>query len=274
MFKFMFMAVAILFATTGNAKSGWDSVKDTLVVASDVTAIDIDVLTAFVYMESSFQGAVKSKTSTAVGLMQITTPTWNYLVRTYGPKHGITRNTAKSDPEANLILGAEYFKENRYLLSTYIGRQPTVLETYFAHKFGPERAARLIRTPSNVKLVDFYPGAASANQKVYYDNGRERTVGDFKKMFASRLDYAMYTYGDVAIAYKDKVDYAITKERMNEWIHELFYIDTLDIERLTKVSLQNYKDIYKFKPIATEDLGMDIYYAIYPSGRKYNDMLI
>lgn len=259
---------------TSPAKAGWDAVKDTLVVASDAVSINIDTLTAFVYMESSFRGAVESKTSTATGLMQITNPTWRHLIRTYGPKHDLPRDVAKTNTVANVILGAEYFKENRKILAKRLGRWPTVLETYFAHKLGPDRAARLIRTSPSVKLVDFYPGAAKANSKVYFVDGRARTIGEFKRMFANRLSYALNTYGGMAVAYKDKIKSIENKERMNRWINELFYTDTSKIERLAKVSLQNYSGPFNYKTFATEDPGMDIYYATCPSGRKYNGMLI
>lgn len=255
-------------------RASWDDVKDPIVTASQVTDVAIDTLTAFVYMESSFRVAVKSKTSSATGLMQITNPTWNYLVRTYGPKYGIDRSTSKADPAANIILGAEYFKENRRILSNYLGRLPNDLEAYFAHKFGPDRAARFIRSSNDTPLVDFYPGAASANKRVYYKDGVARTIGDVKGMFSKRMRYAKATYGGLAVDYKDKVLFAERKRSYGEWISEWFYTDTPNTEHLTTVSLKNYPDAQRYKINLNTDRALAIYNPFYPSGRKYNDLLI
>lgn len=181
-------------------ESAWYDVKDDVAHAAHVTDVDVVELAAVGYLESSFRPSVKAKSGSAMGLMQITKPTWIHLVKTYGKEYGITLKTPRTDPVANAVMAAAYLKEGRGIMERRLGRKVSMLEVYLGHKFGPYRATNLLTTNRNTPLVDFYPGAASRNHNVYYHrNGTPKTVGDVVAMFSRRLNYAVNVYGQRAI---------------------------------------------------------------------------
>lgn len=189
----------VLFWTTP-VEASWADVKSNVAEAAHVTDVDVVELAAVGYLESSFRPSVKAKRGSAMGLMQITQPTWNHLVRTYGEQYGIDGKTSRADPTANAIMAATYLKESRGIMERRMGRDVTTLEVYLGHKFGPYRATSLLKSKHTTKLVDFYPGAASRNKSVYYNrDGSEKTIGDVIAMFKGRLSYALGKYGELAL---------------------------------------------------------------------------
>lgn len=181
-------------------EAAWSDVKDDVAKAAHITNIDVKELAAVGYLESSFRPTVKAKRGSALGLMQITKPTWVHLVRTYGKQYGIDKSTSRTDPTANAIMAAAYLKEGRAIMERRLGRKVSTLEVYLGHKFGPYRATNLLTAKRNTPLVDFYPEAASRNRSVYYHaNGTAKTIGDVIAMFNGRLNHALKTYGYKAL---------------------------------------------------------------------------
>ena len=204
LFKFTLLLHIIFW--TAPVESAWNDVKTNVAEAAHVTNMDVQELAAVGYLESSFRPSVKAKRGSAVGLMQITKPTWRHLVKTYGEAYDITMSSSRKDPTVNAIMAAAYLKESRTIMEKRMGRKVTTLEVYLGHKFGPYRATNLLKTKRYVKLVDFYPGAASRNHSVYYnDNGTAKTIGDVIAMFDKRLRRALDKYGDLAVAELAKV---------------------------------------------------------------------
>lgn len=192
--KLALLAHVIFWAAP--VEASWEDVKDDVAAAAHITNIDVKELAAVGYLESSFRPTVRAHHGTATGLMQITKPTWNHLVATYGAEYDITMRTPRTDPTANAIMAASYLKEGREIMERRLGRKVTTLEVYLGHKFGPYRATDLLTANRKTPLVDFYPEAASRNRSVYYHaNGQPKTIGDVVAMFSRRLNYAINSYG-------------------------------------------------------------------------------
>lgn len=189
--------MALFFLPTNAYAEDW---ADTLAIASYVTDTSAEELAAIAFVESSFKANAKNPHSSAVGYFQLTKPTWRHLVKTYGEEYSIKYKHRK-DPRANAVMGALYIREVREIMSGKLHRDITTLEVYLGHKFGPERAARLLKKPTKTALVDFYPGAASRNKSVYYTkSGEKRTIAGLKSLFSKRLSRAVKTYGARAMA--------------------------------------------------------------------------
>ena len=194
------LTILLVLLWTAPAEASWVDVKVNVAEAAHITDVDVVELAAVGFLESSFRPTVKAKRGTAMGLMQITQPTWNHLVRTYGEEYGIDGKTSRTDPTANAIMAATYLKESRTIMERRMGRDVSTLEVYLGHKFGPYRATTLLKSRPDMKLVDFYPGAASRNKSVYYNrDGSAKTIGDVIAMFKGRLGYALGKYGELAM---------------------------------------------------------------------------
>lgn len=206
MFGSIFRAMCITLLiiagfSTAHANNYWNEVKDDIVSASQLTDFDVTELTSVAYVESSFRATVKSKGSSAQGLMQITGPTAAYLIERYGADFGIDENANLLDPRVSAILGSFYLMEIRDIMENRLKRKVTTTEMYLGYKFSPYRAVRMLRQRSTTLLVDFYPEAAERNQSVYYkQDGEPRTVREVYSMFDKRIKGALKKYGEVANA--------------------------------------------------------------------------
>ena len=204
------IALILLLSVACPVDAAWRDVKEIVAMASIATNVPSGELATVGYLESSFRPSVKSKHGSATGLMQITKPTWDYLVRTYGSAYDITKVTLPTDPRANSIMAALYLKENRVIMERRLKRNISVLELYLGHKFGPERATRLLTADGDRTLLDFYPGAASRNKQVYYHTGGvPKTINEVKHMFELRVSRAYQKYAGLALLEVAKVKAAV-----------------------------------------------------------------
>lgn len=191
---FLLAMLAVSLPSTSNAMSNWDNVKEELIESSISTGYDLNSLVSIAYVESSFRSGVKNKLSTATGLMQITKPTAKYLLSKYGPDVGLSVDADLKDTRVSSLMGAFYLKEVKHIMEKRLGREINMTENYLGYKFSPYRATHMLQAKASTSLLSFYPDAAKRNPRVYYINGKERTIGDTIKMFERRLSKASKTY--------------------------------------------------------------------------------
>lgn len=156
----------------------WAALKDLILAASKMVGVDPKLMAVMAAIESGFRATVKAGTSTATGLYQFITGTWNDVVKKYGPKYGILPGTPRTNPKANALMGAEFTKENISILSRGLGRQPTAGEVYAAHFLGAGTALKLFQSNQSQIAAQVLPQQASANRNIFYEGARARTVGE------------------------------------------------------------------------------------------------
>lgn len=172
---------------------GWDTAKPevraAIIDAANRYGVDPVVLAQFAKKESSFNPNAKAPTSSASGLFQFITSTWNGLVK-QGKVQGLssTDPDARFDPTYNAYAGAAYLRDNaRQIGSNEVG------DLYLAHFLGPGTAAKVIssdnRTGGKELLSDALGASAvakiaKANPTIVKPN---TTVGELRDWAARSM---------------------------------------------------------------------------------------
>jgi hypothetical protein len=171
---------------TGN--KSWAALKDTILSAAKMVGVDGKLMAAMAAIESGFDYTVKAGTSSASGLYQFITDTWNMMVKKYGGKYGIGPGTSPTDPRANALMGAEYIKDNMAALEGKLGRPITDTDVYFAHFLGSGGAKKFLTADPNAIGATLLPAAANANKGIFYaKDGTPLTVGQIYQLVNDRV---------------------------------------------------------------------------------------
>lgn len=136
--------------------------------------------------ESGGNPNARAKTSTAKGLFQFTTGTWNNMVKKYGADYGITK-AGIFDPSQNAMAAALFAKDNAQYLTDKIGRPPTDAEIYMAHFLGARGAAKLLNSTGSENAVALFPQAAQANRSIFYNGMKPRTTTELYQVIANKI---------------------------------------------------------------------------------------
>ncbi|OYX66912.1 MAG: hypothetical protein B7Y88_03530 [Sphingomonadales bacterium 32-64-17] len=184
--------------------------------ASTRTSVDFDYLMAQARVESALDPSAKARTSSAAGLYQFTNQTWLNTLERHGATHGLgwaadsisssggrARITDPSmasaimelryNPEAASLMAGELAGDNADYLQQTFGRAPDHTELYLAHFLGAAGAREFIAAHAadpGREAASIFPRAAGANRGVFYDNGRARSLGEVRDLFAAKMENA------------------------------------------------------------------------------------
>lgn len=176
--------------------SGWDNVKDTIMAAAKAVGIDPKLMSTIAAIESGFNPTIKAGTSSATGLFQFISSTWNGMLRKYGKKYGIAIGTPPTDARANALMGGEFLKENMDSLKQSIKRPLTATDLYIAHFLGPGGAKTFLNGDPNTIAASVMQKEAQANPTIFFDkNGRARTFGEIYNLFTKKINGALGKFG-------------------------------------------------------------------------------
>ncbi|KAB1074218.1 lytic transglycosylase domain-containing protein [Methylobacterium planeticum] len=193
---------AVAPARSAGATAVVEAIRD----GAQSTGVGFDYLLATAQRESALDPAAKAATSSATGLFQFIDQTWLGVMKTAGPKLGLsdyadaittrpdgtytvsdtaTRQTIldlRRDPKIASTLAGALTQKNREALSASLGREPTSGDLYAAHVLGARGATTLIgsaqASPARAAALDL-PDAAAANRGLFYDRaGRPRTSAE------------------------------------------------------------------------------------------------
>lgn len=159
---------------TGNGS--WAAMKDLIIQASKMAGVDPQLMATMAAIESGFDYKVKAGTSSATGLYQFISDTWQTMLNKYGSKYGLAPNTPATDPRANALMGAEFIKENMQALQGTVQRPLTDTDLYLAHFLGARGARKFLGSDPNTVAAYILPDAARANDSIFYEGGRALTV--------------------------------------------------------------------------------------------------
>lgn len=185
-------------AANSTAKSpsdirGWDqaspAVKAAIIDASNRYGVDVVVMAQFAAKESSFNPNAKAPTSSATGLFQFITGTWNGLVN-QGKIAGLPPGSPdkRLDPQFNAAGGAVFLRDNAKIIGSN-----DVGDLYLAHFLGPSTAVKVINSDDRsggkeLLLTTLGPTAtmkiASANPTIVKPN---TTVGELRAWAAVEM---------------------------------------------------------------------------------------
>lgn len=181
--------------------------------ASVKTGTGFDHLINTAMRESSLNSQAKASTSSASGMFQFIEQTWLGMVKQHGAEHGLGEQAAKifqdsrgryivpdpavrqeilalrKDTKLSALMAGELTNDNRKVLEKKLDRSVDGGELYAAHVLGASGAARLItateQSPS-ANAANLFPSAAQANNGIFYEKGRARTVAEVTEFLTSK----------------------------------------------------------------------------------------
>lgn len=155
------------------------ALKELIYAASKMAGVDPNMMMTMAAIESGFKSSVKAGTSSATGLYQFISGTWQTMLKKYGAKYGIAPNTSPTDPRANALMGAEFIKENVNALKS-VKSNITDTDVYMAHFMGSGGAKKFLKALNDnpqAIAAQLMPDAARANKGIYYEkNGTPKTM--------------------------------------------------------------------------------------------------
>lgn len=174
--------------TTQIVMERFDKIKSNLYEASVVSGMDMADLTAISSIESTLRGNVKSKYSSAKGVMQYINGTWVQDRGLYHKQLGLPANVSVTNTRANLLIGAtalsnlkQFLIENSHLTEDTI----KVGDLYMSHLVGQNGALSIINSNSHTPINKVI-SIAKGNYSMYYKpNGKVRTAREFRQ----HMDY-------------------------------------------------------------------------------------
>lgn len=172
-------------------------VKQRIEAAARKAGGDPNLLSAFAAVESGMDPNSSSKTSSASGLFQFLSGTWNGVVAKHGRKFGFDGSESPTDLEPSTFMAAKYIEDNSKVLSS-VKRDTNLTDAYLAHFLGPYGAKKILlalqRNP-DASAAAIMPKAAGSNPDLFYSNGRPLTVSQFYNNISKRLQSKAAQYG-------------------------------------------------------------------------------
>lgn len=185
--------------------------------ASAATGVDFDYLVAQARLESGLDPNARAGTSSAAGLYQFIGGTWLETLDRHAGTHGldwagaaITRESGRAtigdpalrgqimalryDPDVSALMAAELARDNSAELSGFLGREPDSTELYIAHFLGAAGARNFLgalQSTPQASAAALLPKPAAANQAIFFDGGRARSVTEVMDILRARVSTAM-----------------------------------------------------------------------------------
>jgi hypothetical protein len=186
--------------------------------ASQRTGVAFDYLYNQAKVESALNPQARARTSSASGLFQFTNQTWLATLKKHGPAHGLhwAANAIgdqgngrfaitdpgqrqaildlRFDPDAASAMAAEFAADNRYYLSSRLGRSVEDVDLYLAHFLGAGGAGKFLENfdqHPDAAAAPLFPAAAAANRSIFYAaNGAMRSLEEIRSGFAAKMGAA------------------------------------------------------------------------------------
>ena len=117
-------------------RSAGRSIQDIITAACRLVGIPPLLGLTIAMIESGMNPSIKAKGSSATGLFQFTSRTWDGMMNRYANQYGIPAGTSPKDPVANAILGALYLKEGHSVVKQKTGTDPSATAIYMHHFLG------------------------------------------------------------------------------------------------------------------------------------------
>lgn len=143
------------------------------------TGVQAELLSAIAFKESNFGNNVRSKYSSAKGVMQYTNRQWNHDRKVHAKKLGLSAKSDVHNKRANILIGAAGLAENRSYLETRTKRPINDGDLYMSWFVGLYGAERIIKGNPNAKISK-YISITKGNYSLLTVNGKIATVSQFR----------------------------------------------------------------------------------------------
>lgn len=156
--------------------------------AAKMVGVDAALLMQMAKVESSFGRAKWTNASSAKGIFQFISGTWNTMITKYARLFGLGTHVDPMDDRANILMGALFTRDNVKALQAKFGRMPTFTEVYAAHFLGLGGAFKLFSLAPGADASAAMPAAAKANRPIFFDkSGSPRTVAGVIAILAQKM---------------------------------------------------------------------------------------
>lgn len=167
------------------------NIHDIIKRVSDEMGVDTGAMLALAQLESNFKSNAPTKRSSALGLYQFITGTWNDIVAKYGKQYPALLK-GRTDPYANTLGAALLLRDNATELQAK-GIPITAGNLYLAHFAGPKTAIKLIKADGDEIAANIAPAAAGSNPEIFYEvkNGikiRAKRVSEVMERLAGQAE--------------------------------------------------------------------------------------
>jgi len=140
--------------------------------------------------ESGNNPNAKNPNSSASGLYQFTNDTWNSSVQRWGKELGIGIKD-KNNPQAQEAMVRKLADSNAKYIEKNLGVQPDNGQIYLAHFMGAPAAVKLMKSyGTRAPAAQIFPQAAKANQSIFFNKGKPRTVEEVYHLVTSKVENA------------------------------------------------------------------------------------
>lgn len=195
---------AMASTSTGTVQvnhAGMEKYGKLVLQVANKTGVDPMELVTFISIESKFNPKARNgEGSSAAGMGAFIDSTWRAMLKKHGKKYGLSMSTRKTNPRANLLMTAEYIKDNRALLEARFGRPASTADVYTAHLLGPGGAMKLMSAKSNRVAYQAARTSASKNKRYFLKkNGKPRTVAEFRQFTRQMVESHKRAYFDITM---------------------------------------------------------------------------
>ncbi|ANZ49064.1 tail fiber protein [Erwinia phage Derbicus] len=170
------------------------SIQDIITAACRLVGIPPLLGLTIAMIESGMNPSIKAKGSSATGLFQFTSGTWDDMMKRYANQYGIPAGTSPKDPVANAILGALYLKEGHSVVKQKTGSDPSATSIYMHHFLGAGGVSQFLnamRQNPNGSAAAAMPKAATANPSIFYDkSGNPRSFAQVYNLMRQKVSAA------------------------------------------------------------------------------------
>lgn len=156
-------------------------------------------------VESGLNPNAKNTESSATGIYQFTSGTWDEVMGKHSAQYGIPEGTKPTDPAANAILGAAYLASNRDNFKSSFGKDPELTDLYLGHFLGNKGRKRyvdgLAANPNAEAHTLVSSRQAKSNKDIFWDkDGKARSASEVYSLFGNKLGVAETSGSNAAVA--------------------------------------------------------------------------
>lgn len=157
---------------------GVAGIPEAVSYASRLTGVNQSILYAFAYKESRFGTLLNSKTTSARGVWQLLSSTYDDIKERYGKRYPILK-AGVHNLKASAVAAALMIRELSQAFRRRFKVTPSVTDLYMMYLLGPSGGLKFLETlhkhPSTV-AAEAFKVAARHNKSVFYNEGSPRTV--------------------------------------------------------------------------------------------------